>query len=82
VRQAESLAKRAANPAAPGAPGRASRVAAGADADIAALERQLSDILGLKVKVVSDGNRGTVNLHYSSLDQLDMICQRLSGEPI
>jgi ParB family chromosome partitioning protein len=82
VRQAESLAKRTANPAAPGASGRASRAAAGADADIAALERQLSDILGLKVKVVSDGNRGTVNLHYSSLDQLDMICQRLSGEPI
>jgi ParB-like chromosome segregation protein Spo0J len=25
---------------------------------------------------------GTVALHYSSLDQLDMICQRLSGEPI
>jgi ParB family chromosome partitioning protein len=82
VRQAESLAKRGAGPTAPAASGRASRVAAGADADIAALERQLSDILGLKVKVVSDGNRGTVNLHYSSLDQLDMICQRLSGEPI
>jgi ParB family chromosome partitioning protein len=82
VRQAESLAKRGTGPTAPGAPGRASRVAAGADADIAALERQLSDILGLKVKVVSDGNRGTVSLQYSSLDQLDMICQRLSGEPI
>jgi ParB family chromosome partitioning protein len=82
VRQAESLAKRGASSTAPGAPGRASRAAAGADADIAVLERQLSDILGLKVKLVSDGSRGTVNLHYSSLDQLDMICQRLSGEPI
>jgi ParB family chromosome partitioning protein len=52
------------------------------DADLAALERQLGDILGLKVKVAHDGSRGTVVLNYSSLDQLDMICQRLSGEPI
>jgi ParB family chromosome partitioning protein len=39
-------------------------------------------MLGLKVKVANNGNRGTVTLSYSSLDQLDMICQRLSGEPI
>ena len=52
------------------------------DADLAALERQLGDMLGLKVKVANDGNRGTVTLHYASLDQLDMICQRLSGEAI
>ena len=52
------------------------------DADTAALERQLADMLGLKVEVVHKGQGGTVSLHYSSLDQLDMICQRLSGEPI
>jgi ParB family chromosome partitioning protein len=52
------------------------------DADIAALERQLGDMLGLKVQVANKGRGGTVSLHYSSLDQLDMICQRLSGEPI
>jgi ParB family chromosome partitioning protein len=52
------------------------------DADIAALERQLGDMLGLKVQVANKGQGGTVALHYSSLDQLDMICQRLSGEPI
>ena len=52
------------------------------DADIAALERQLGDMLGLKVQVANKGKGGTVSLHYSSLDQLDMICQRLSGEPI
>jgi ParB family chromosome partitioning protein len=53
-----------------------------ADADLIALERQLGDILGLKVQVAHKGQGGTVTLHYSSLDQLDMICQRLSGEPI
>jgi ParB family chromosome partitioning protein len=52
------------------------------NADLDALERQLCDILGLKVQVGHKGQGGTVTLHYSSLDQLDMICQRLSGEPI
>ncbi|MEO7504624.1 MAG: ParB/RepB/Spo0J family partition protein [Sphingomicrobium sp.] len=52
------------------------------DADLAALERQLGDMLGLRVKVAHGRGGGTVALHYSSLDQLDMICQRLSGEPI
>ena len=52
------------------------------DADLAALQRQLGDLLGLRVKVAHGKGGGTVVLHYSSLDQLDMICQRLSGEPI
>jgi len=52
------------------------------DPDVMALERQLGDTLGLKVQIVHNGQRGVVTLHYSSLDQLDMICQRLSGEPI
>ena len=67
--------------------GRAARPAARnsvktVDADLEALERQLGDILGLKVQVIHKGQGGSVTLHYSSLDQLDMICQRLSGEPI
>jgi ParB family transcriptional regulator, chromosome partitioning protein len=52
----------------------------GAGADIAALERQLGDMLGLKVAIKHSPKGGTVTLSYSSLDQLDMICQRLSGE--
>jgi ParB family chromosome partitioning protein len=52
------------------------------DPDLNALERQLGDILGLRVLVTHKGQGGAVTLHYSTLDQLDMICQRLSGEPI
>jgi ParB family chromosome partitioning protein len=52
----------------------------GASADIAALERQLGDLLGLKVAIKHGPKGGQVILNYSSLDQLDMICQRLSGE--
>jgi ParB family chromosome partitioning protein len=82
VRQAEQLAKRV-KPGAGIDIGRASaRNAKPVDADLLALERQLGDMLGVTVKVVHKGQGGAVTLHYSSLDQLDMICQRLSGEPI
>ena len=82
VRQAEELAKRV-RPGAGRDFARASaRNQAPVDADLAALERQLGDMLGLKVQVQHKGKGGTVSLRYSSLDQLDMICQRLSGEPI
>jgi ParB family chromosome partitioning protein len=83
VRQAEQLAKHV-RPGAGRDIGRGvERQARGAvDSDLAALERQLGDLLGLKVKVSHVGAGGTVSLSYSSLDQLDMICQRLSGEPI
>jgi ParB family chromosome partitioning protein len=53
-----------------------------ASADIDALERQLGDLLGLTVRITHRPDGGAVALHYSSLDQLDMICQRLSGERI
>ena len=53
-----------------------------ANADIEALERQLADLLGVRVQLGHKGPGGAVTLYYSSLDQLDMICQRLSGEPI
>ncbi|MGF1550215.1 MAG: ParB/RepB/Spo0J family partition protein [Sphingomonadaceae bacterium] len=53
-----------------------------ADADVAALERRLSAQLGLKVRIAARGSGGKVTLSYSSLDQLDLICQRLSGERI
>jgi ParB family chromosome partitioning protein len=82
VRQAEALAKKVKpGPGIDMARGSA-RLANRIDADISALERQLSDLLGLRVKVSHNGKTGQVVLNYSSLDQLDMICQRLSGEPI
>ncbi len=52
------------------------------DADIALLQRQLGDLLGLNVTITNKGQGGSVTLAYATLDQLDMICQRLSGEPI
>ncbi len=83
VRQAEHLARQ--ERPGPGSDiGRASARTAkrAVDADLEALERQLGDLLGLRVKVTHNKSGGQVALHYSTLDQLDLICQRLSGEPI
>lgn len=41
------------------------------DPETAALERDLSERLGLKVEIGFDGKAGTVRIHYRSLDQLD-----------
>ena len=52
------------------------------NADIAALEGQLADLLGLSVKIAHTEKGGALTLAYSTLDQLDMLCQRLTGETI
>jgi len=48
--------------------------------DITALERSLTDQLGLRVEVVVSGNGGTVRIHYRDLDQLDSLLVRLQGD--
>ena len=78
VRQAEARAKRAKR----GPSELVLDKSRAVDPDLAALERQLGDMLGVRVQVAHKGQGGQVSLHYSSLDQLDMICQRLTGEPI
>lgn len=80
VRDTEKLA-RDAKPRAPGKGG-SDKGSGGSNADIAALERQLGDVLGLNVKISFGEKGGALTLAYSTLDQLDMICQRLTGEKI
>jgi ParB family chromosome partitioning protein len=80
VRDTERLARTAKDGGA--AKERTPKAKTSPDADIAALERQLGDMLGLAVRIAHNGEGGMVTLSYSSLDQLDMICQRLSGEKI
>ena len=53
------------------------------DPDIVAVERHLSELLGIGVAIhYAGGGKGALTLKFGSLDQLDMICQRLSGESI
>jgi ParB family chromosome partitioning protein len=79
VRDTEKLAREA-KPRAAGKGG--DRGDAVVDSDIAALERQLGDVLGLNVKISFGDKGGSLTLAYSTLDQLDMVCQRLTGEKI
>jgi ParB family chromosome partitioning protein len=53
-----------------------------ANSDIRAVETHLGDLLGLKVKINQRNSTGagSVTFEYGSLDQLDMLCQRLTGE--
>ena len=41
--------------------------------DAIALERRLAEQLGLKVKVVFDGRGGFIQLHFSNLEQMDLL---------
>lgn len=54
------------------------------DADIAAVQGHLEEFLGLPVKITSDADpkSGTVTIRYTTLDQLDLVCQRLTGGAI
>jgi ParB family chromosome partitioning protein len=48
------------------------------DSDTLALERSLSDVLGLNVEIDFNGSGGKVSVKYKTLDQLDDIIRRLS----
>lgn len=80
VRATEALVKR-------GKPGSVTRPDnflrdGAANSDIRAVETHLGDLLGLKVTISQKNatGAGAVTFEYGSLDQLDMLCQRLTGE--
>ncbi len=86
VREVEKLVRRTRSDAkgGSGSKPRAGGASEGSNADIEAVERHLEDLLGLKVKITAEANQrsGSVTIRYGNLDQLDLICQRLSGEII
>jgi ParB family chromosome partitioning protein len=49
------------------------------DADTRALERRVSDALGLDVTVDHRGEGGTLHIKYKDLDQLDGVLRKLEG---
>ncbi len=80
VREVEKLLRRRSQtPAAPRR-ARAERESA-ASADIAAVQAHLEEFLGLSVRINTDADprSGSVTIRYRTLDQLDLICQRLTG---
>ena len=83
VREVEKLVRRKQRGEAPPRRARSARDGA-ADADIAAVQGHLEEFLGLPVKINADVDptSGTVTIRYTTLDQLDLICQRLTGGTI
>lgn len=87
VRDAEKLASKQKNRV-PGTPDKIAKKIAGAiantnkpqkDADIRALEQNLSSVLGLVVEIDAESNtRGKLVIEYQNLDQLDDVLRRLS----
>lgn len=80
VRDVEKLARKASRPEGQRRQARAGKDPVGA-ADLAAIQQHLEDFLGLKVVIQpdSDPTTGAVTICYKNLDQLDLICQRLTG---
>lgn len=83
VRDVERLAKRTMRPESAPRRARAERDPA-SSADIAAVQAHLEEFLGLKVTIQADADprTGSVTIRYKTLDQLDLICQRLTGGAI
>ena len=81
VREIEKLVRKVAKELKGGAVSPKPLTAAGEDADIVAVQRHLEEFLGLtvRIKADSDPRSGAITIKYGSLDQLDLVCQRLTG---
>lgn len=76
VRDAEKLAQSTESTKSP----QKSRKKPQKDANIAAMETQLGNVLGMGVTIVHDaGGSGDIRIRYRSLDQFDAICKRLGS---
>ena len=76
VRDAEDLARK---PEAGAAKAKSKPNGEVKDADTLALEKTLTEVLGLKVAIVHQGDSGgEVRIRYKTLEQLDDVCKRLN----
>ncbi len=81
VRQVEHRVQQLAAGRVPTEPKKAAPKAKAPQADIAALERELSETLGSKVAVLNGrGNKGKLVIHYANLDALDGVLERLRNK--
>jgi ParB family transcriptional regulator, chromosome partitioning protein len=79
VRQVEALARKEGRAQARGVKGGRPSGRAMKDPDTLALEKRVSDALGLTVTVDHKGEGGVLHIEYSDLDQLDDVLRRLEG---
>jgi ParB family chromosome partitioning protein len=79
VRQAENLARAASGKTGVAKKGPQKNAASKEDEDVVALERELGRVIGLKVKIETQGKAGSLTLFYQDFDQLDEIIRKLRG---
>jgi ParB family chromosome partitioning protein len=81
VRDMEMLTRKANDAAAPPTITRHARPETSENADILAVQQHLEEFLGLGVRIKPevDPRKGTITIRYTTLDQLDLVCQRLTG---
>jgi ParB family transcriptional regulator, chromosome partitioning protein len=76
VRQAEQMAQEASEMP---LETKSLKHAAAKDVDTTALEKLISDHLGMKVTINHSGGGGAMSIRYRDLEQLDELCRRLKG---
>jgi ParB family chromosome partitioning protein len=74
VREAEALAKKGDS-----GPASKPKPAILKDADTFALERRLSEALGLTVEIADKAGKGEVRVKYATLEQLEAVCRKLGS---
>lgn len=81
VRATEDAAQQPPGPVMPETAGPAAPPSPPADAELAALQQRLIEALGTKVDVRGSVRRGRISVTYYSPDDLERICERITGMP-
>ncbi len=76
VRQVEALVQKIKQ----GTPSEPQRTSMTASPEVAELESRLRHALGTKVRLVQQGKRGEIRIEYYSLEDLDRILEKLTGD--
>lgn len=84
VREMEKLVRQLAKGVSGGATKPPAAAQSAENADIVAVQRHLEEFLGLTVRIKADTDprSGAITIKYRTLDQLDLVCQRLTGGDI
>lgn len=84
VREIEKMVRKVAKQVAGADAAAKSRAGSTENADIVAVQRHLEEFLGLSVRIKADADpsTGAITIKYNTLDQLDLVCQRLTGGEI
>ena len=77
VRETEALARRAVEGPKPSKARSGGVKSGGGSADVAALQQDLADALGLNVQLTDRDGKGELTIRYGTLEQLDDLCRRL-----